>query len=205
MRFRELETQLKNLPLFNLNDVRKLNPDFNRRQLYTWQLKDYIRPLIGGYYALEDRSLSESFMFLLSNQVYIPSYVSLESALEYYHVIPETVLGVTGVSSRKTKVFVSEWGEFSYRSIKSNLMFGYRIIEEASNLKFSMARIEKAVLDYLYLNSSISTIDDFNGLRWNKEILNTMIDKALFSRYLKIFNQDTLRQRVSVFKEYLHA
>ena len=65
---------------------------------------------------------------MLANRIYEPSCISRESALAYYLVIPEPVLGVTSVSSRKTRQFDSEWGRFSYRSIKPTLMYGYRVV-----------------------------------------------------------------------------
>ena len=78
---------------------------------------------------MADAQVDESYLFMLANRIYEPSYISRESALAYYLIIPESVLGVTSVSSRKTRQFDSQWGRFSYRSIKPALMFGYRVIE----------------------------------------------------------------------------
>ena len=128
MRFREFESKIRALPAFNLNDVRKLDPGFHRQQLYYWHYQGYIKPLAGGYYILADRAMDEMVLFMVANKIYEPSYVSLESALAYYEIIPETVLGVTSISSRKTKEYESAWGEFSYRSVKPDYMIGYQVI-----------------------------------------------------------------------------
>ena len=56
MRFREFESKIRALPAFNLNDVRKLDPDFHRQQLNYWHNQGYIKPLAGGYYILADRA-----------------------------------------------------------------------------------------------------------------------------------------------------
>ena len=69
-------------------------------------------------------------LFMLANRIYQPSYISRESALAHYLVIPESVLGVTSVSSRKTRQFETQWGRLTYRSIKPGLMFGYRVVEK---------------------------------------------------------------------------
>ncbi len=204
MKFRALELIVKDLPAFNLNDVRKIDPAFHRQQLHDWQARGYIQPFAGGYYVLADADMNERVLFMLANKIYDPSYISLESALAYYKVIPETVLGVTSISSRKTMQYETGWGTFRYRRIKPPLV-GYQVIETSPNTKFKMAFPEKAVLDYLYLNSDIQSIADFEGLRWNKLQLKELMDEVIFERYTKILGKSTLVNRVNLFKEYLNA
>jgi predicted transcriptional regulator of viral defense system len=205
MRFREFETKIRALPAFNLNDVRKLDPGFHRQQLNYWQNQGTIKSLAGGYYILADRAIDEMALFMVANKIYEPSYVSLESALAYYGVIPETVLGVTSISSRKTKQYESPWGVFSYRSIKPQTMIGYQVIENTPGIKFKIANLEKALLDYLYLNSKIQSMADFEGLRWNRNQLLGLMDHSMFTRYVKLFDKRALENRVTQFLEYLNA
>ena len=205
MRFRDFESRVEDLPAFNLNDVRKFDPDFHRQQLSYWQDKGYIKPLAGGYYTLADRIVDEDYLFMVANKLYEPSYVSLESALAYHQVIPESVLGVTSVSSRKTKQYESVWGGFSYRSVKPQVMFGYQVVETSQRKKYKIAGLEKAVLDYLYLNSGIQSIADFEGLRWSKAQLQPLEDSSVFYKYLKIFDKKALESRVEQFMAYLNA
>ena len=205
MRFREFESRIRALPTFNLNDVRKLDPGFHRQQLNYWLNQGYIKPLAGGYYILADQAMDEMLLFMVANKIYEPSYVSLESALAYYEIIPETVLGVTSISSRKTKQYESAWGVFSYRSIKPQTMIGYQVIEKIPAIKFKIAYLEKALLDYLYLNSEIQSIADFEGLRWNRTQLHELLDHSIFTRYVKLFDKRSLENRVNQFREYLNA
>jgi predicted transcriptional regulator of viral defense system len=205
MKLREFEFIFKDLPAFNLNDIRKFAPDFHRQQLSAWQDKGYVRSLAGGYYFLADRAVDEAFLFMMANKIYEPSYISLESALAYYDVIPESVLGITSVSSRKTQKFDSAWGRFSYRSVSPKYMFGYQVTDISPGKKYKMARLEKAVIDYLYLNSDIRSSDDFEGLRWNKTQLEDLKENPLFIKYLEIFNKRTLERRVDHLLEYLNA
>jgi len=205
MRFRDLENQVKDLPAFNLNDVRKLDPGFHRQQLSYWLAKDLIKPLPGGYYILANQRVDEQYLFTLANTIYQPSYISLESALAYYGVIPESVLGVTSISSRKTIQYQSMWGEFRYRSVKSVYMFGYIVVEPDQKKKHKIARLEKAVLDYLYLNPNTESIEDFESLRWNRTPLQSLGDNPLFLKYLSIFDSQALENRVGQLKEYIHA
>jgi predicted transcriptional regulator of viral defense system len=205
MRFREFESRIRALPAFNLNDVRKLDPSFHRQQLNYWHNQGYIQPLAGGYYLLANRVMDEMILLMVANKIYEPSYVSLESALAYYEIIPETVLGVTSISSRKTKQYHSAWGVFSYRSIKPQYMIGYQVIENTPGIKFKIAYLEKALLDYLYLNTKIQSMADFEGLRWNRNQLHDLLDHALFTKYVKLFDKRALENRVTQFLEYLNA
>jgi predicted transcriptional regulator of viral defense system len=205
MRFREFEATIKELHAFNLNDARKIDPDFHRQQLTYWHNQRYIKPLTGGYYALWDKPIDEKYLFLVANKVYEPSYVSMESALAYYEVIPETVLGVTSISSRKTKQYKSNWGVFSYRSVKPHCMIGYQVIEYSPGCKFKIASLEKAITDYLYLNSDIHSLADFEELRWNQAQLHRLLDRSMFSKYVTIYDKRALESRVDTFEEFLNA
>ena len=205
MRFREFQNFAKDLPAFNLNDVRKLDPDFHRQQVSDWLGRGYIQSLTGGYYLLADAKVDESCLFMLANWIYEPSYISRESALAHYLVIPESVLGVTSISSRKTKQFDSKWGRLSYKKIKPVLMFGYRVVVQDRTTKFKIASLEKAVLDYLYWNNKIRSNDDFVGLRWNRQELSRLEGNPVFMKYLRIFDNKALCRRVNLLMEYIHA
>ena len=205
MRFIDFQRQARDLPVFNLNDIRKFDPNFHRQQLSDWLDRGYIQSLAGGYYLLADAQVDENFLFMAANRIYEPSYISRESALAYYLVIPESALGVTSVSSRKTKQFESNWGRFSYHSLKPGLMFGYRIVEQDQTTKFKIANMEKAVLDYLYWNARIDSCEDFVGLRWNKQELFRLEDNPLLMKYLVVFDNKALEHRVNMLMEYIHA
>jgi predicted transcriptional regulator of viral defense system len=205
MKFSDFRQQIKQLVAFNLNDIRKIDPNFYQSQLMDWLKRGYIKPFAGEYYLLADQQMDEPLRYMLANKLYAPSYISLESALAYYHVIPESVLSVTSISSRKTKQYDSEWGMLYYRSVKPLYMFGYDVVETMPNRKYSIARLEKAVLDYLYLNSHISSAEDFEGLRWDRDELIPIVNGELFDRYLRIFGKRALDERVYQLMRYLNA
>ena len=56
---------------------------------------------------------------LLASAVYGPSYVSFESALSFWNLIPEKVLAVTSATFNKnrTKRFETDFGLFLYRDV----------------------------------------------------------------------------------------
>ena len=205
MRFSEFRLRIAPIIAFNLNDIRKIDSNFHQPQLMDWLKRGFIKSFAGEYYLLADQEMDESLRFMLANRLYEPSYISLESALAYYHIIPESVLSVTSISSRKSKQFDSEWGIFYYRSVKPLYLFGYEVIEIAPDRKYSMASLEKAVLDYLYLNAHISSIADFEGLRWDREALLPIVSSDRFHTYQNIFNKKALDNRIYQLMRYLDA
>lgn len=202
MKFLELKSELKDFTIFSLNEIRNIEPDFYRPRLNEWQDKGYIKKVVRGYYIFSDLQLSEEILFKIANRIYLPSYISLESALSYYHLIPESVYGITSISTRKTYHFRTSIGEFIYRTLKPPLFFGYDLIKfQEKYLK--MASIEKVLLDYFYLHSDIETEQDFDSLRINKEMFFEKMNEEKLQNFLEKFNQKKLTGRINRFWSYM--
>jgi len=193
---------LKNLIVFNLNDIRKVDAGFDLRRLSEWQAKRYIKMIRRGYYVFADLARNENNIFLIANKIYVPSYISLEMALSHYHLIPEAVYGITSVSTRKTNKFNSDFGEFIYRRVKPPLMFGYRLILHSGH-HIKMAEMEKAVLDFFYLNPHLENEKDFDGLRFNCEEFKGQADKNKMRNYLAAFGNKKLEKRFNRFLRHI--
>ena len=204
MRFQDLQDKLRDYPIFTVHDIRKVAPDFHRPRLNEWQEKGYIKKLRRGYYIFADVSLSEASLFLIANRLYTPSYVSLEMALSWYGLIPESVYTVTSVTSKKTGSFQTPIAHFSYRSVKSELMFGYQL-ESIRNQKYKLAEAEKAVLDYLYLNPHVCDEAAFAGLRFNRESFLEKIDQEKLFTYGEQFANAQLLKRVRGLVTFIHT
>jgi len=202
MKYLELKSELRDFTIFSLNEIRNIEPGFHRRRLNEWQDKGYIKKIIRGYYIFSDCQLSEETLFKIANRIYLPSYVSLESVLSYYHLIPESVYGITSISTRKTYHFLTSIGEFIYRTLKPPLFFGYDLIKfQEKYLK--MASIEKALLDYFYLHLDIETEQDFDSLRINKEMFFEKVNEEKLQKFLEKFNQKKLTGRINHFWSYI--
>ncbi|MBT6068485.1 hypothetical protein HOG48_01890 [Candidatus Peregrinibacteria bacterium] len=87
--------------------------------------------------------------FVIGQEMVSPSYHSLESVLAMNSIIPEGVTAHTLITSKKTQEYVNEFGTFSYRHLDPELFFGVEKREDGA----WVAVPEKALLDYLYLNS----------------------------------------------------
>lgn len=82
----------------------------------------------------------------IANQLYGPSYLSLETALAHYGVIPEAVMGMTSVVVGRSKRFSTPIGWFSYQTLPE-VLFGIGVRTEHGHL---IASPEKALCDYLF-------------------------------------------------------
>jgi predicted transcriptional regulator of viral defense system len=202
MNFTQFKDALKDFTLFSFSDIRLIDPHFHRRRLVEWQEKGYIKKIAKGHYVFPDLTIDENILFEIANRLYGPSYVSLESALSYYQIIPETVHGITSVSTRRTYSFSTPFGEFYYRTLKPTFFFGYEIMIFDSK-SFKIADLEKAVIDFFYLHPNLKSDTDIISLRFNKEIFMKKIKHKKLQRYLRKFSKSALSDRVSKFLELL--
>lgn len=91
-------------------------------------------------------------LMVVANCLYdAPSYVSLETALAHYGLIPEAVMGVSSVTKGRSKRFVTQVGWFMYQTIPENL-FGIGVRTQKGCL---IASPEKALCDYLYTRPNL--------------------------------------------------
>ena len=201
MKFQELQHFSKNKLIFSLDEIRLFEPNFHRYQLNYWQNKGYIKKIINGWYIFSDEKLDENKLCIVSNRVYIPSYVSLEYAFRYYNLIPEGVFQITSVGTKKTVNFVTPIGYFEYRKIATKYYFGYKLVQSGQDF-FLIAYPEKAIIDYFYLNPQIKTKEQFYELRFSQTNLKQLISKSRLNKFLSIYEAE-LQTRVLNFVNYI--
>jgi predicted transcriptional regulator of viral defense system len=194
----DFQKKLQPYQVFSLQDIKKFFPDFSYRQIDRWEKKGYLLKIKQGFYTLTDQDINQNFSFLVANRIYHPSYISLEKALKYHRLIPEEVFQITSVSTKKTAEFDTPVGNFGYRHISPKLFWGYKLVKTDTS-KFLIADAEKAILDYLYLNSRLKTAGDFEGMRINTDSFVEHIDNKKFQKYLDAFNNKALTKRANTF------
>lgn len=149
--------------------------------LYRYNKRGFITRLKRGLYTFPEISLPEPY---LANRLYQPSYVSLEFALSYHRIIPETVYEITSVTTGTTRRFKALGKIFSYRHIGRQAFTGYTAHQQRG-LTFLIADSEKAFVDLTYLR--ISNNKKLLA-RFDKEKINQV--KAL--RYAALFQNAKL-------------
>jgi predicted transcriptional regulator of viral defense system len=202
MNFISFKNSLRDFPVFSLADIRAAHGVFDRRRLSEWQKKGYVRKIIKGYYLFSDIDIDESTLLAIANKIYKPSYISLETAMSYYRLIPESIYMTTSASTRRTSMFETPLARFSYRTIKPALFFGYSLMPGGTKIAF----LEKALLDYFYLNPEVRTVDDFSSLRINKEEMLSQVTRERLTDYVQRFNHKRLSRKMKHFLGWLeHA
>lgn len=173
MNFLEFREKTKELPYFETKELRLvLGTDFTSTTLVNlknWINKGHLVMLRRGLYILSEiRSTIDAMT--LSTKIYQPSYVSLETALSFYGIIPEAVFTTTSVTTRKTKEFKTPVGNFSYQKIKKEAFGGFET-KKQNNISFNLALPEKALVDFLYLNRNKLNGDyeQFASYRFNED------------------------------------
>ena len=149
--------------------------------LHRYAKQGFITQIKRGMYVLPEVLPPDAY---IANKLYSPSYVSLEFALSYYGVIPETVYGITSVTAKATNSFETLGKVFSYRKIKKAAYTGYEI-QKQQDLSFYIADAEKAFVDANYLRPK-NRQEPIS--RFNKGKINPA--KAL--SYAKLFGSDKL-------------
>lgn len=198
--YEEFRKALIKFKIFSISEVRKTFPQFDNKRLVEWQDKGYIQKLINKWYFFSEIPITEHLLYRVSNCIHHPSYISLESALSYYHLIPEHVYTHQAVSTRKTITYETLVGHFNYRHLKPELYFGYIIIQK-EGLPVIIADLEKAILDYLYLNAAVQTKEDIQGLRWNVHEIEAKLNWEKLYAYATIFDSPTLNKRLKALKK----
>jgi predicted transcriptional regulator of viral defense system len=173
-------------------------PTFDRNNFVRWTRKGYIIRLRQGYYTFPEYKGKPDFAMYFANRIYRPSYISLHSALSFYGIIPEAVVQITSVTTLKTAGFTNEFGEYSYKSISENLMFGYNLKPLADGRTLQIAKPEKALLDLLYLYPFYTSEKDFEELRLDEDFLQNELDHNLLNEYALKFENKTFENRVKL-------
>ncbi|KKN82518.1 hypothetical protein LCGC14_0308140 [marine sediment metagenome] len=125
--------------------------------------------------------------FLIANHLRGPSYVSLESALSYWNMIPERAYEISSVTIKTSKVYKTPVGRYSYRQLKTPYYsYGIKSIEYSPKQTLLVASPEKALCDKVVLTSniylrSIKQTREFllEDLRIDREVLKTLDTKVM--------------------------
>ncbi len=117
----------------------------------------------------------------LANQIYGPSYVSLEYALSYYGFIPEFVAEVTSVTTKRQKEYQTPIGRFSYTPLPAKLFsVGFTLAKYNSFESVLIATPEKALADLFYLRKyDVSSLGDLENLLFENLRLGDVLVKNL--------------------------
>lgn len=143
---------------------------------------------------------------LIANHLYGPSYISLETALSLYGIIPERVFNTLSVTTKRKKIYQTPLNDFEYRTVPRKYFpigISQKIVQ--NTYAYLIATPEKALCDLIVTKPGIRmqslkaiseyiTQDlriDFDVIKqWNLNIINECIKfgyKKTELRLLKSF------------------
>lgn len=144
--------------------------------------KELISVRRGLYITGTEMDLPTPAPFLIANHLRGPSYISLESALSYWNMIPERTYEVSSVTIKTSKLYKTPVGRFNYQHLKiPYYSYGIKNIEYSPKQTMLIASPEKALCDKIILTPkihlrSIKQTQNFlmEDLRIDSEILSTL-------------------------------
>jgi len=187
------------LGIFSIADIELLFPNIDKRRLFEWQKKGYIIKIRNEWYCLPD-FLEESYSsWIIANLVHAPSYISLESALNYYGLIPEGVYMTTSVTTKRPLRTIMAGENYSFSYIKTALFSGYGLLDaERYQRRIRIAHFEKAIVDFFYFRSNYKTFKAISELRFNEPVLRENMNLDRLFQYLGNFKNNELELRVNM-------
>lgn len=182
MRYEELKSKII-VPIFRGVELVKLFPkeprEFINNQLSRMVRNNKLVRLKRGVYAFPKEKIDE---FYLANILYSPSYVSLESALNSYGIVPDIPLSITSIATVTRKTIKTPLGSFLYSRINKNLYFGFKKVRSTNDgFYYDVATPEKALLDYIHVRK----VKDLSENRVDIASLNKSVLKEYGSHFPK--------------------
>ncbi len=166
------------------DDLRDVFPHLHalNQKLSALEQSDALIRLKRGLYVVSPEITGEPLSkMLISNHLYGPSYVSRETALAYYGLIPERVPLIRAVTLKHTRMFENALGRFEYTcTSRDAFSIGVTFVREG-NISFLMATPEKALCDLMLFRSRLN-------LRYKREILTFLredlrLDMEAFAQF----------------------
>jgi len=125
----------------------------------------------------------------MAAQLYLPNYLSFESALAKHGILNLIPYALTFATTRKTKKYTLQKQEIEFRQISSELFFGY----EMRNGIY-IASPEKAFMDQVYFATRGKTTLDLDELDIKKLSIKTLKDLSnKFPTYVRSYLNDIIK------------
>ncbi|MCX6030575.1 MAG: hypothetical protein NT169_14910 [Chloroflexi bacterium] len=205
MKFAELVQVVGDEPVFETGLLLAGNVSLAdvQRQLSRWTAAGRLYQLRRGVYALAPPfQRIRPHPFTVANHLVHGSYVSCQSALAYYSLIPEYTPVTTSVTTARAGQWDTPLGSYAYRHIQVALLHSYRLIEVSSGQSAFVATPEKALLDLIYLRPGGDAPDYLRELRLqNLDRLN--LDEL--DRLAERIGSPKLRRAVAHVQNLAHA
>ena len=144
-------------------------------------------------YVKRDANISRE---LIANHLYGISYISLETALAYYGVIPERVYTVRSMTTKRAKKFTTPIGNFEYKTVSADYFsigLQQKVVE--NQYAFLIAEPTKAICDMIIATPNLRLQSAKAMQRYLEEDLRIDVE------ILQQLDKDIVRQCIEVGKK----
>jgi predicted transcriptional regulator of viral defense system len=203
MKFRELLKLIGEEPIFtsSLLMAGNISASSVRQQISRWVSEDKILQIKRGLYAIaRPYRNKESHPFLIANMIKKASYISLQSAMEYYDIIPEYAPNITSVTTGRPEEINIKPGKFIFKHLKKNLFWGYTEKEIVKGTSIFISTPEKALLDLIYFTPDSDNLGFIEELRLQS---TEKIDIDLLMNYSKKFKKPKIERAAYLIKKII--
>lgn len=169
--------------------------------------KNILTPLKSGLYVYNplysNTLLSKE---IIANILLGPSYVSLDFALWFHGLIPESVYEIISISTKRSKSFDTPYGVFSYIQIRKELFNIGLEIKTSKSGNFIIAGKEKALCDKVYFTKDIDLRSQKIMREFLEDDLRINIDEfencdiKIFEAYAKVSKSKKIEVLTKVIK-----
>lgn len=179
-----------------------IDPKNVRLQLTRWVNSGRLYQLRRGLYSIAPPYQKvRPHPFLVANRLQRASYVSLQSALAFYGLIPETVYITVSVTAGRPERLVTPLGVFEFRHIKSKLLYGYQMTDLGGQNAL-VATPEKALLDLIYLQPGGESAKYLNELRLQNL---DHFDLDVLKKQTEVFDSPKMRAAAKVIANFIQG
>lgn len=187
-------SKLQNLKkdFYSISDLEKI---FNQKRdvlyvtLNRLLKKKWITRIQRGLYRIS--ILSSVGEEKIASQLYLPNYLSFESALSRYGIIDKIPYTISFATTRKTKMIRLENKVIEFRQIKKEIFFGFSLKDGVN-----IASPEKALLDQIYF------VSRGKGILDDEELNLKGLDKNKFLKYAKTYPKSAQKRALKLLKRF---
>lgn len=179
MNYQLFRNRFRRYACFSIEQGRAAFPSFAPGNYHEWLRHGYLLRLRRGWFAFADAASIPGISDHIAGILHAPSYLSCETVLSRCGLIPESVVQLTSCTTLKPAFFENAFGQFSYRTLKPSLFFGYTPSLLPSGLPVPVATPAKALCDFLYLNPALAASPEaIEALRLDPEVLAPLFDSG---------------------------
>lgn len=149
---------------------------------------------VSRIYLLKENKFHQEF---IANFLCYPSYLSTEYVLQKNNVIPEAVYAYTSITTKTTRSYQNELGNFIYQTIKKELFTGFEEKRFIENYTIKEATKAKGLFDWLYLKNFENSLEE--ELEIDLRINWDVFDQSDLKEFEEYTNKSKMKKMREIF------